>query len=669
MSFLDKIGFKKLTEMRFPGRSFVFFNSPRAVDSELQRDVGDGTSANVVMSPIRWLQHALIESPLIVEQNKVKIDKHELIELLNRPNGFYSGEQLLSATVLSLSTDGNAYWLIVRNNANKPIQLWYAPHALITPTFPDDGSLFLSGYTYTVGGKKIKLEVRDVVHFRDGIDPDNLRKGVGPMKSLMREIWTDQEAAAMVAALMKNGGIPGIVISPDTTEPIDSDDAEATKEYMSQNFTRENRGKPLVMRGKTKVEQFGFSPAEMDLSAIRNVSEERVCAALGVRPAIVGFGTGIEQSAVGATMKEERRLSWENGVIPLQRIIVSEIQHKLMPSFRAGEVRFDNSEIAALQEDKNEKNKRIIDLVNGGLWTRAEGRLETGQDALPSDDVFLQGIAIIEVPRTGQVALPPPEKSLKELKVAENAPQVTPSPRILALANQLDKQLPGLNDSMQRDLIAFFEQLGDRAEQAALPVLKNLIDTAQILDGMTTELPVFQKLFERHFINVGELANVAIAKGLGVEVGIPDTVARSIIAAGGRRAGLIDLTEQAKQSIFNGLTEGRAAGLAGEGLARSIRETVVKGPWSTVEIRARVIARTETRFAQSISSIEMANGMGLERAIVLDNRIGFDDPEHIAMNGKIVSLDEARELTASEHPNGTRSFVGLTPALLEEMGE
>jgi len=32
-------------------------------------------------------------------------------------------------------------------------------------------------------------------------------------------------------------------------------------------------------------------------------------------------------------------------------------------------------------------------------------------------------------------------------------------------------------------------------------------------------------------------------------------------------------------------------------------------------------------------------------------------------------LDEARELTASEHPNGTRSFVGLTPALLEEMGE
>ena len=50
-----------------------------------------------------------------------------------------------------------------------------------------------------------------------GIDPNNTRKGLSPLASLYREIFTDDEAANMTASLMRNIGVPGVVLSPANT--------------------------------------------------------------------------------------------------------------------------------------------------------------------------------------------------------------------------------------------------------------------------------------------------------------------------------------------------------------------------------------------------------------------------------------------------------------------
>jgi hypothetical protein len=64
----------------------------------------------------------------------------------------------------------------------------------------------------------------------------------------------------------------------------------------------------MRLTGGTTAMQLGFAPRDLDLSALRNVAEERVCAALGVPAAVVGFGTGLEQTKLGATMRELRQL-------------------------------------------------------------------------------------------------------------------------------------------------------------------------------------------------------------------------------------------------------------------------------------------------------------------------------------------------------------------------
>ncbi|KKK94465.1 hypothetical protein LCGC14_2682580, partial [marine sediment metagenome] len=315
------------SNLRFPGRANRFFGLVKVTDAEMARDVGTGTSSDVLMTPVTWLQDAMAEAPIVALDPKGDpIEDSELIALLATPNAFYSLEVLLAGTTLSLAIDGNAYWVVNHGQGGEkvPVQIWYAPHMNMEPDWPDnDPTKFITHYKYDVQGRQdllrpFGLELNDtnagvpssvkkglsVIHFRKGIDPDNLRKGLSPLKGLLREIWTDNEAAKFTAALLRNMGIPGLMVSPtDKDVTLTLEDAKAIEEEIDVKFKGEGRGKTIVALGPTKVEQFGFSPADMDLSALRNISEERVTAALHVPAAVVGFGSGLQATKVGATME------------------------------------------------------------------------------------------------------------------------------------------------------------------------------------------------------------------------------------------------------------------------------------------------------------------------------------------------------------------------------
>ena len=114
---------------------------------------------------------------------------------------------------------------------------------------------------------------------------------------------------------------------------------------------------------------------------------------------------------------------------------------------------------------------------------------------------------------------------------------------------------------------------------------------------------------------------------------------------------------QTKAAIFKAITEGRAEGEGAAKLARRIRDIVPAGPWKDAKTRSMIIARTETKFAQNTATIERARAAGVDKFIVFDARLGDTDEECEALDGTIVSADEAEALALSEHPNGTRSFT------------
>ena len=170
---------------------------------------------------LNWLALSLPDAPPQVSKVNPKsgvetpVVGHPLIALLKKPNKWYSGRALMAATVISMMTDGNAYWHKVRDRSGKVIELWYIPHWLMIPRWPLDGSEFISHYDYTVNGRTVEVLPSEVVHLRYLVDPENVRKGKGPLRPVYQEVLSDDEGTNYTLSLLTNMGIPGVVISPD----------------------------------------------------------------------------------------------------------------------------------------------------------------------------------------------------------------------------------------------------------------------------------------------------------------------------------------------------------------------------------------------------------------------------------------------------------------------
>lgn len=390
-----------------------FFISVDQVKQAGAKGKSDGLESNVVMAPIQFVQRSFTQAQPVVQAKKQgkwnTVDDHALEQLLLEPNAFYDGDAMHKAMLFSWFWDGNVYLLKGRGEFRRVSQLWYTPHWLIEPAWPTDGSQFISHYEYRPdsGREPIRLHPSDVIHLRFGLDPRNPRKGLSQLKAAIREVLTDEEAAKFSEYLLSNMGVPGGVVSPVDKDALPSEeDVEAMKQYM-KGFEGERRGGWMVVGAPTKIEQFGFDPNRLMLGPLRDVSEERVCAMIGVPAAVVGFGSGLQQTKVGATMRELVRLARVNCIEPTQTTIARQLSRQLLPEFEVNPRRFrvtyDNSSVSMFQEDETERAKRAVMLYAGRIIKRSAAQAMVGAEVDTTDD----GYAEAEKPQEGGNNQPP----------------------------------------------------------------------------------------------------------------------------------------------------------------------------------------------------------------------------------------------------------------------
>lgn len=403
----------KALTMRWSGRARAWAIGLGRTGYNYAMAVGNGTGNAAVMACVNWLARAFLDAPLRLrrrdQQGLQPVESHPLLDLIARPNAHYDGNLLWMATIADYLTDGNAYWLKVRSGAGRPVELWWVPSSMIEPRWPEDGSAYLTHYEYRPGGQIINVDPSDVVHFRFGLDPTNPRKGLSPIKSLAREIFTDDEAANFSASLLRNLGVPGVVISPDDEQGLTEEEAVSIRDSFDHRFGNDNRGRTMVMFGKTKITPLSFTPQQMDLKALRRLPEERISAVLGIPAVVAGLGAGLDRSTF-ANMAEAREAAYEGTVIPTHRLFASVLSAQLLPDYGqiAGLVLdFDLSTIRILQQDQNELAERAVRLYQGGIITRGEARLLVGHEAKPIDDVYVHEVAMLDDPE-GQKQQPQP---------------------------------------------------------------------------------------------------------------------------------------------------------------------------------------------------------------------------------------------------------------------
>jgi HK97 family phage portal protein len=390
------------------------------------QEAGELEKSSLVMAAVNWLGRVLPEAPLQVMRADARgkeqpIPNHPAIDLLNRPNPFFSGATLWKAFAMSWITSGNVYFLKARNSFGQVVQLWHIPPWMIAPRWPEDGSEFISYYEYQTDGAIARISVDDVIHFRDGADPANMgRTGLSPVASVLREICGDNEVAVYQFLLLKQGGVPPVALALKDGQVSVSFDPSVVKQDYIRSTTGDQRGKVFVSNRAVEITKLGFNPSELDMKVLRHLPESRFASVIGIAKETLGFGAADENSTYNNVQQADER-SICTYAKPLWDFIGDELTHQLRADVglrRNHRIGFDLRQIAALQEDQNMLHDRANkDLASGGI-TVNEYREMIGLEARPDGEVYLRANTIQAVT---------PEVQSAAIEAAINPPELSES--------------------------------------------------------------------------------------------------------------------------------------------------------------------------------------------------------------------------------------------------
>lgn len=451
----------------FPDYRFRWnhWNPPATVD--YKREVGNLDGHSLVACVFNYTGTRLPEAkPVIKRTNKdgdTQIDpNHPLAQLIRRPNKHHIWANYSQAASIDWWIDGGVRFKKVRDVGGQLIELWHIPHYLIRSRWPGDGGTpevpretsldpFLSHYQFDVPGKAPVLwPAADVLHLKRGPLGED-RRTRQPFAPLVKELYGDDKMAQFTAAIMRNMGIQVPVISPKDKEVrVDATKAAAMKEGWMRKTTGDRAGEPIVLSEPIDFEKVGFSPQELDLSALRLIPESRVAAVTGIPAATLQLMVGLQNGTSYASSEQARQQGYEEVVIPIQQVWAEEINWQLKPEFNDtddAEFWFDTSNVRVLEEDKDALVKRESEVFRSGASTIDQFYTAIGKKPLgpPLGDIrMVPGIASPMSPeRLIEMATTPPNET------PLTAPSMPVDQEALAKLLDIERLFEGLEAQMK----------------------------------------------------------------------------------------------------------------------------------------------------------------------------------------------------------------------------
>jgi HK97 family phage portal protein len=599
------------------------------------RPVSDGNSA--VYACLQIIATALSEPPLRVYRtqagDRAELEDAPLADLLMRPNPHMTLSAMLAYMSNCLHIDGNAYWRKLRAgnpDTGNVVQLWPISPSRINPVTIKGSTDYISYYRYYHRpGLHEDIPVANIVHFRMGLKDGDHRLGDGPIRRLIREVSSDEQATRYADRLLANLSIPGLMAEFDKEAPPLPDQAAADelKQRISTIYGGDNVGGVGVGSPGMTLKQLGFSPEQMDMKTLHRVPEERIAAVLGVPAIVAGLGAGLDRSTY-SNFAEAREAFTEMKLVPFWRMVGDVLSMALVPDFhseRGVSVAFMIDDVRALQDDQNAKAVRLKTYVDAGILDINEARAEIGHE--PKQEA--QPAALPEQrSRMRLLALPLSRKALDDLPGAYERLR--------------DDREPDWEDALRTYLAAQERRVNARLREGADIADGLIVEGEATLLGETLAPLQRRVLDDVHSLVVGEL---------GIAFDLDDAATREFLRSAG--ANITGITSTTREAVRAALIEGQANGEGIPQLAARLRALPAFSP-----SRAVTVARTELGHAANTAALASYRASGLVVGVrVFD---GDYDAACASMHGRTFTLGQ--EPATLEHPNCRRAFAPIVDA-------
>ena len=624
------------------------FTSP---DASYGNFAQQGYAGNeLVFACIREIATSTAEANLcLYDANHDKIDNSPLANLIAKPANGQTQYEFLENLITHLQIAGNAYVLKERARVGVVSLMLLRPDRM--SVIPG------GGYSYEVGGKKYMIPAEDVGHLKFP-NPNNDFYGLSPLQVLAKQINLDTDATTFTKAYFNNAGVPSGILKL-RRKLSNQDEADRLRSAWHNKFQgNRNWHRIAILDEDATYEKMGGTLGEMEIPALRNLSESRICSALGVPAILVGANIGLQRSTF-SNYAEARESFWEETLLPLYRRIEQFMVGLLEPEFprERGQLEFDFSEVRALQEDEDAMVNRQL------VRAQIANQLITA-GFTPSAALQAAGIED-ELEHTGY--LPTSLSVLGQRPVEGKALTQTAANRLLEpLGASYEEEV----EVMERVLAKFFKEQLNRADgimgrylsqdepEAKIQMPFNeltLIPLAADAELSAAMSPTLIKTMGRAWDTINA-ANVFMPMPFDPELPIFSNVLRN---AGTK------INDVSRAALRKQLQAGNQAGYSLDQIVRGVPKDDYRGLRSVVretyKNRSKTIARTEIATAQNTGTAGRYKAAGVTEVIIQDGDL---DDLCAPYDGTRQSIDWALDNPIA-HPNCTRAYSAVIDGVTE----
>lgn len=415
------------------------------------------TSALIGRCIGQWLM-SYPQAPLVQRDRKGAIIYDGTLSLiLDGDGGGMPERQLKRLKMFYQLLTGTAYLINVRNERGAVVG-WDVSHDLAMR--PIREGLTLTRWERSRSdGSVVAYAPEDVLPMPWVVpNPSDPMRGVSPLQACFTDHSTRQEVKYFVYHFLRNGAVPGTVISfPDGL--AGGDDAERSKADFELKFGGENRGKTLFYDGPVDVKTFAHGLKDLNIGSLNEGPEADICAAFMMPPQLVDALVGIKNGRYDTDTASVRKFVkiavagiWADEAMAITNWLVSN------QVIRPGEdVIFDISDVVEMQEEADKLSVRVLAQFQANIIPR-----EVAQALLGYDPTQMKGAYLVDITRAMQPQ-PAPTKGLKAYGDDSDDERAT-----VARWKSIDEEIAPLRSRLEKSLGRAFEALREEVTGKSL---------------------------------------------------------------------------------------------------------------------------------------------------------------------------------------------------------
>lgn len=227
------------------------------------------------------------------EEDRVQVTSHAALDLIDKPNAFFSRMLLFESAQQHLDLTGEGILLVSRAGRIKlPLELWPIRPDRLTPVpHPEK---YLAGWIYTSpDGETVPLEVDEIIQTRRPHPKDPYR-GIGPVQTVITDVLGAQYASEWNANFFRNSAEPGGII--EVPESLTDEDFDQLRDRWNEQHRGVARAHRVAILEQGKWVDRKYTQRDMEFSALRGVSRDAILEAFGMPRGMLGITEDVNRA-------------------------------------------------------------------------------------------------------------------------------------------------------------------------------------------------------------------------------------------------------------------------------------------------------------------------------------------------------------------------------------